>query len=36
MIKNRFASKKNIKTELVDILQTLMHAKKCQDIRKKD
>jgi hypothetical protein len=35
MIKNRFASKKDIKTDWVDILQTLMLAKKRQGIRKK-
>ena len=35
MIKNRFASEKDIKTDLVDILQTLILAKKCQGIRKK-
>ena len=43
MIKKRFASKKVIKTDLVDIekqcladiLQTLMLAKKCQGVRKK-
>ncbi len=36
MIKNRFATKKDIKKDLVDILQTLMLAKKCQGILKKD
>ena len=36
MIKNRFASKKDIKTGLDDTLQTLMLAKKRQGVRKKD
>ena len=36
IIKKRFASKKNIKTGLVDILQTLMLTKKRQGVLKKE
>jgi hypothetical protein len=35
MIKNRFASEKDKKTDLDDILQTLMLTKKRQGVRKK-
>ena len=35
MIKKRFASEKRRKTDIVDILQTLMLAKKRQGVRKK-
>ena len=35
MIKNRFASKKDIKTDFVNILQTLMLTKKRQGVCKK-